>query len=291
MILLYLAVAAAYLSAAWLEWQALAGPAHARSARRAGVSLWLPAAALAGHAALIASSLFAGDGLDFGLANAMSVVGGLTALFAWIGSLSRALPGAAAVALPVAAVSSLLPAVFASPHRFAWSEAPWAGLHIAVALVAYALLIVAALQALVLMGLERRLHRGLPDPGASGMPPLLTLERFLFRIVSAGFVLLTLTIASGILFSEELFGKPLTFSHQIGHKIVFSVLAWFAYGGLLLGRYRFGWRGRIALKWILGQELALPADVAAGLGLPRHVAEQLCQQLEAPGFIAPATAH
>src|SRR5207245_7681555 len=56
MILLYLAVAAAYLSAAWLEWQALAGPAHARSARRAGVSLWLPAAALAGPAALIARS-------------------------------------------------------------------------------------------------------------------------------------------------------------------------------------------------------------------------------------------
>ncbi len=253
MILLYLAVAAAYLSAAWLEWQALAGPEQAPSARRVGLPLWLPAAALAGHAALIANSLFSADGLDLGLANAMSVVGGLTALFAWMGSLSRALPGAAAVALPVAAVSSLLPAVFADPHRFAWSEAPWAGLHIAVALVAYALLIVAALQALVLMGLERRLHRGLPEPAASGVPPLLTLERFLFRIVSAGFVLLTLTMASGILFSEELFGKPLTFTH----KIVFSVLAWFAYGGLLLGRYRFGWRGRTALKWILAATVLL----------------------------------
>jgi ABC-type uncharacterized transport system permease subunit len=51
------------------------------------------------------------------------------------------------------------------------------------------------------MGLEKRLHRRLPDPGAAGLPPLLTLERFLFRLVTAGFVLLTLTLASGMLFS------------------------------------------------------------------------------------------
>ena len=54
------------------------------------------------------------------------------------------------------------------------------------------------------------------------MPPLLTLERFLFRLVAVGFVLLTLTLASGIVFSEQLFGKPLTFTH----KNVFSVLGW-----------------------------------------------------------------
>ena len=84
-----------------------------------------------------------------------------------------------------------------------------AAAHVAVALVAYALFLVAALQALVLMGLEKRLHRRLPDPDAAALPPLLTLERFLFRLVAVGFVLLTLTLASGMLFSEQLFGKPL----------------------------------------------------------------------------------
>ena len=82
-------------------------------------------------------------------------------------------------------------------------------MHIAVALVAYALFVVAALQALLLIGLEKRLHRGLAPPDADGVaPPLLTLERFLFRLVGAGFVLLTLTLASGFVFSEQLFGKP-----------------------------------------------------------------------------------
>jgi ABC-type uncharacterized transport system permease subunit len=97
------------------------------------------------------------------------------------------------------------------------------------------------------MGLEKRLHRRLPDPGAAGLPPLLTLERFLFRLVAAGFVLLTLTLASGMLFSEQIFGKPVTFTH----KPVFALLGWLTFGALLWGRWRYGWRGRVALRWII----------------------------------------
>jgi len=97
------------------------------------------------------------------------------------------------------------------------------------------------------MGLEKRLHRRLPDPGRDALPPLLTLERFLFRLVTAGFVLLTLTLASGMLFSEQVFGRPMPFTH----KSVFSVLGWLTFGALLWGRWRYGWRGRIALRWII----------------------------------------
>ncbi len=247
MILLYLAVATAYLAAAWLEWTLLAKSASANPTRLAAATRGLPAAALTAHLFLVARALVVADELDLSLVNALSMVGGLAALFAWLGSLSRALPGATAVAFPVAAIAVLLSAVFSNPHPLALSEAPLARVHIAIALIAYALLIVAGLQASVLMGLEKRLHRGLPEPRSGSMPPLLTLERFLFRLVGAGFVLLTLTLASGILFSEELFGRPLTLTY----KTVFSVLAWLAYAALLLGRYRFGWRGRAALNWIL----------------------------------------
>jgi ABC-type uncharacterized transport system permease subunit len=79
------------------------------------------------------------------------------------------------------------------------------------------------------------------------LPPLLTLERFLFRLVGIGEALLTLTIVSGALFSEELFGKPFRFTH----KVVFTLLAWLVFGALLVGRHRYGWRGRSALHWIL----------------------------------------
>jgi ABC-type uncharacterized transport system permease subunit len=105
----------------------------------------------------------------------------------------------------------------------------------------------------VMTGLEKRLHRGLPDAAASAAPPLLTLERYMFRLLGVGFVLLTLTLASGMLFSEELFGKALT----VTHKNVFSVAGWLAFGVLLFGRWRYGWRGRTALNWILAGTLLL----------------------------------
>lgn len=246
-ILLYLLVPAAYIAAAALEWRRLAAPSGASAEATRRLAAWLAAAALAGHAALIVETVYTGDGLDVSLANALSVVAGLTALVAWAGNHSRTLPGVAVVALPVAAIAVPLPALFPNPHRFSLVDEPWAALHIAVALAAYALLIVAALQALLLLGLERRLHRAVPDPVAEAMPPLLTLERFLFRLVGIGYALLTLTLLSGAVFSEELFGKPLQFKH----KIVFSILGWLVFGWLLIGRHRYGWRGRAALHWIV----------------------------------------
>ena len=100
-------------------------------------------------------------------------------------------------------------------------------------------------------GLESRLHRGLAEGTAT--PPLLTLERALFRLIAAGFVLLSLALASGVLFSEELFGQAFQFTH----KNVFAVASWVVFGLLVVGRWRYGWRGRKALRWILTGTLLL----------------------------------
>src|SRR6202171_5529147 len=161
MILLYLSVSAAYLASAWLEWQRLVQPAKTEVPRRVAIAPWLTACGLIGHAFLVSRAIVAADGVDLSLAYALSAVACLTALFACLGSLTRSLPGVAVVALPVAALAAWLPLLFRNPHRFSFSEEPWAALHIAVALIAYALLIVATMQALMLMGLQKRLHRGL----------------------------------------------------------------------------------------------------------------------------------
>jgi ABC-type uncharacterized transport system permease subunit len=262
MILLYVPVAAAYLVAAWIEWRRLTGAASSETELFGGAATWLPPIAIIGHAALLNYTLFTPEGLDLSLVNALSAVEWIIAIVAWLGTRMRALPGVAAIAFPVAAAGAALPALLPSAHRVSFAGEPWAALHIAVAFVAYALLIVAALQALVLTGLERRLHRGLPEPGAATLPPLLTLERFLFRLVGAGYALLTLTLVSGVLFSEQLFGKALNYSN----KIVFSVLSWLVFGALLYGRRRYGWRGRTALNWILaGSALLLLAYVGTKL--------------------------
>ena len=247
MILLHALVATLYAVAAWARWSRSAElPAGA-----ARIAAWLVPIALVLHAVVIARAIFTPEGLDLSFAHALSLVAGLSALIAWASGLLGSLPRVGAVVLPIAAFCALLPAFWSNPHRFAYTDERWAAAHIAVALVAYALFVVAALQALVLTGLEKQLHRGLPAVGET--PPLLTLERYLFRLIGAGFVLLTLALASGILFSEEVFGKPATFTH----KNIFSVAGWLAFAVLLFGRWRYGWRGRTALKWILGGTLLL----------------------------------
>lgn len=251
MILLHVAVAALYALAAWTRWPK---PVPAVSGNVAGPSqstlrwsaLLVPAALLL-HAWMSGREFATPEGLDLSLPNAVSIVAALVALVAWASGLLQALPAIGMIVLPVAAIASLVPALVTNPHRFSYAGEPAVALHIAVALVAYALFLVAALQALMLMGLEERLRHRLPDLASPGVPPLLTLERFLFRLVTVGFVLLTLTLASGMLFSEQIFGKPLLFTH----RNVFSLLGWLTFGALLVGRWRYGWRGRVALRWIV----------------------------------------
>ncbi len=209
--------------------------------------------ALAVHAIVIARAIVSGDALDLSFVNALSLVAGLAVLVAWVSGALAILPGVAMMILPVAALCSLLPALSRSTHRVSYADAPWAAAHISVALVAYALFVVAALQAIVLTGIEKRLHRGVPVATTQATPPLLTLENYLFRLIGAGFVLLTVTLVSGIVFSETLFGKPVTMTH----KNVLSVAGWCVFAILLWGRWRYGWRGRTALKWILGGTLLL----------------------------------
>jgi ABC-type uncharacterized transport system permease subunit len=79
------------------------------------------------------------------------------------------------------------------------------------------------------------------------------MESLLFRVIHVAFVLLTLTLISGIAFSEALFGKALTFNH----KTVFAILSWLIFAVLLLGRHLRGWRGRTALLWTQAGFVAL----------------------------------
>jgi ABC-type uncharacterized transport system permease subunit len=101
--------------------------------------------------------------------------------------------------------------------------------------------------------MERRLHGGAIAGPLAALPPLLTMERLLFRVILAGFAFLTLTVATGIVFSETLFGKVMKFDH----KTVFAIASWFIFAALLAGRHFYGWRGRTALRWTLAGFVAL----------------------------------
>lgn len=73
------------------------------------------------------------------------------------------------------------------------------------------------------------------------------MEKLLFRLIAFGFALLSLTVLSGIVFSEELFGRALKWDH----KSVFTLLSWVLFAALLAGRHFRGWRGKTALSFTL----------------------------------------
>ena len=118
-------------------------------------------------------------------------------------------------------------------------------LHAWLALLAYAALAIAALLALMLWAQERALRRREFHAWLRALPPLTELEELLFRTITVGFLLLTATLLTGVLFVENLFAQHLV------HKTVLSVLSWLAFGALLVGRWRYGWRGGKAVRWTL----------------------------------------
>jgi ABC-type uncharacterized transport system permease subunit len=149
--------------------------------------------------------------------------------------------------MPIAAVCALLPALFPVARALPNTELAAFKIHLLIAMLAYSLFTIASLHVLLMALLEQRLHGGELPVALRKLPPLLTMETLLFRIITAGFVLLTLTLATGIMFSEELFGKALRFEH----KTVFGILSWLIFAALLGGRRLYGWRGRIAVRWTL----------------------------------------
>src|SRR5690606_14723734 len=116
-------------------------------------------------------------------------------------------------------------------------DSPLFRAHFLIAMLAYSLFTLAALHAMLMMVAERRLRRGRLPRIIANLPPLLTMETLLFRLIHIAFVLLTLTLLSGVFFSESLFGKILTFNH----KIVFAFLSWLIFACLLFGRHLRGW--------------------------------------------------
>jgi ABC-type uncharacterized transport system permease subunit len=199
------------------------------------------------HGVLLYQTVFAGDGVHLGIGNAISMIVWLTVAIYWLGNLFYNAEGLQAMVMPVAAVCVLLPALFPVARALPNTELAAFKVHLLISMVAYSLFTIASLHVLLMALLERRLHGGELPFALRKLPPLLTMETLLFRIIAAGFVLLTLTLASGIVFSEELFGKAMRFNH----KAVFGILSWLIFAALLGGRQFYGWRGRVAVRWTL----------------------------------------
>ncbi len=123
--------------------------------------------------------------------------------------------------------------------------------HVISSLLAFGLLANCTVLALVTAAQEHVLRRHQARPWMRSLPPLIRLERLLFRLLAAGWLALGVTLGSGLLFVHDLFAQHLV------HKTVLSFTAWLVFAGLLFGRWRYGWRGRAAVRWTLAGMLFL----------------------------------
>ncbi len=219
-----------------LAWPLLrGGAAHARA------GLWIAAIAVVVHFAVLVS--MHRGGIDLHFFAALSLVGACMAAMCLLVNFMRPIATLGVLVFPIAALLLLID-TFAPPTAplpIEWQIK----LHVVFALLGYSVLSVAALLAMLLATQEHALRRREFGGFAAVLPPLTLTEALMFQLIAAGFVLLTLTLLSGILFVENLFAQHLI------HKTVLSIAAWLVFGTLLFGRWRYGWRGRRAVRLTL----------------------------------------
>ncbi|MBA2492226.1 MAG: cytochrome c biogenesis protein CcsA [Gammaproteobacteria bacterium] len=213
------------------------------------LALWGGAVLL--HGIAIYLRIMTPSGINLAFFHALAMVALLVSAIVWLTAIQRPLENLAFIVLPIAAICLALDQ--AMPDHFVIAAPADSALqiHILISLLAYSLLSIAALQAMVLAVQERRLHSRRPGGLIRMLPPLQWMEHLLFQLIGAGFVLLTLALITGFVFLEDIFAQHLV------HKTILSIIAWILFATLLIGRWRFGWRGRTAIGWTLGGIVAL----------------------------------
>lgn len=243
--MLSIVVLACYLAcAAWLASSVYRADENAARGRRvAGQGLGTVAVVL--HAVLLWQGLFSKATISFSAAETASLIGWPTGLIAL--ALTWARPRFAGISSILMTIAGVVAATTVEGDAgYALEQQSWEiAAHIVLSTLAYALLTIAVALAVALALLDRRLRSRQPLGMLTILPSMEALESGTFQALGAGFAVLTLALFSGFIFVRDLFAQHLI------HKTVLSCLAWVVFAVLLFGRWRFGWRGRLARNWTL----------------------------------------
>ena len=198
------------------------------------------------HTLILYPAILTPGGLNLGFFFAASLVALTTALLLLIATVFEPVENLGIPVFAVAALSIGLVLLFPGQHILS-SAASWQlETHILLSLMSYSILGLAVLQAVLLAIQDHHLHNRQPGGFIRALPPLRVMESLLFQMIAAGFILLTLALVTGILFLQDIFAQHLV------HKTTLSIVAWGVFATLLWGRWRYGWRGKVAIRWTIG---------------------------------------
>ena len=242
MIILSLAVLVCYGLSAFLIFQRLSGSSS--------LTRWLlltPALiGIALQAALISQLIYSGNGLiNLGFFTAFSLISWLVSVQILISSLYRPLETLGIVMFPLSGLASVVSVLAPPSPPLTTVTSQLIQGHIMISIIAYSLIMLSALQALALAYQDHAIRSHHPGGFIRFLPPLHDMETLLFQMLGFGFIFLSTSLISGFFFVEDLFAQHLV------HKTVLSIIGWIILAILLFGRYRFGWRGKVAIRWTL----------------------------------------
>jgi len=203
------------------------------------------AASLVLHALVLWHAIVTDAGLNLGFFNAASLVGWVITAMVLITAMSRRADSLGLFVLPFAAVTVVCVMLFPSTQTLTADLSVGVQTHVVVSLLGYGLLALAAVQAMLVWLQDQALRKKRLTPVLRSLPPLTSQEGLLFQLMGAGFFFLSLSLASGIVFVDDLFAQ------HLAHKTALSGVAWLVFGILLWGRWRHGWRGHSVVRWSL----------------------------------------
>ncbi|WP_290652609.1 cytochrome c biogenesis protein CcsA [Aquisalimonas sp.] len=236
--------AALYLLAgAGFAWRHVSGPERVPWRHLLLAAGWLGVIV---HAFALWQTMGAAHGLDLGFFNAASLVAALMVLIVLLGALRRPVENLMVFILPVAALLQITNQALGSDAATITRFPAGLEVHVISSVLAFSVLSIAVVQSLVLAWQDHRLRHRQPGGIVRALPPLREMEQLLFQILWLGFILLTLALASGAAYLQDIFSQHLV------HKTAFSIAAWLLFATLLFGRWHYGWRGPTAIRWTLG---------------------------------------
>jgi ABC-type uncharacterized transport system permease subunit len=119
-------------------------------------------------------------------------------------------------------------------------------IHIFLSITAYSFLFLTFIQSFFLSLQDNFLHKksNLTTIYSLNLPPLETMEKLLFQLLTIGFITLTFSLITGFFFLEDLFAQHLI------HKTVLSLLSWLLFLIIIIGHKKLGWRNNMVNKSI-----------------------------------------
>jgi ABC-type uncharacterized transport system permease subunit len=208
-------------------------------------ALYLAWAAVITHALYTVLTWQQYEGVSFSFFSTGSLVALIVALILLIAAFNKPVEKLGLAIFPTAALMLGLYTNTDTEPRLLQAHSWQMTTHILTSIVAFSLLNIAALQAILLAIQDQQLKSHPPKRFIQSLPPLQTMEALLFQMLTVGVFFLSISLISGFVFIENLFAQHLV------HKTVLSILAWLIFSSLLLGRHRYGWRGQLAIKWTL----------------------------------------